>query len=115
MIWAWIDTSSADTGSSQMMQLGMQGQGPGHADPLALAAGELGREPVVVLRVEADQLHDLLHPAFAVGAAGDTVDGERVADDGPHPPLRVERAVGVLEDHLHLATQRSHLAGARAC
>ena len=36
----------------------------GDADPLALAAGELVREPVVVLGVEADDLEELLHAAL---------------------------------------------------
>ncbi len=61
MICAWIDTSSADTGSSQTISFGLERQRPGDADALALAAGELGREAVVVLGVEADQLHQLLH------------------------------------------------------
>ena len=103
MICAWIETSSADTGSSQMISLGLQRQRAGDADALALAAGELGREAVVVLGVEADELHQLLDPLLALGAAGDAVDGERVADDRADPAARVERAVGVLEDHLHLA------------
>ena len=38
---------------------------------------------------------------------------QRVADDLPDPLARVERGVGVLEDHLHLAPQRPHLACAR--
>ena len=66
-------------------QLGPQRQRPGHADALALAAGELGREAVVVLGVEADQLHQLLHPPLALAPVGDAVDGERVADDRADP------------------------------
>ena len=108
MIWAWIDTSSADTGSSQIDQLGPEGQGPGHADALALATGELGREPVVVLRVEPDQLHDLLDPLLAVRAVGDAVDRERVPDDRADPAARVQRTVRVLEDHLHVPAERAH-------
>ena len=50
---AWIDTSSADTGSSQTIELGLEGDGPGDADALALSAGELVRVAVVVLGVEA--------------------------------------------------------------
>ena len=106
MIWAWIETSSAETGSSQTTSFGLQRQRPGDADPLALAAGELGREAVVVLGVQPDQLHQLLHPPLAVGAVGDAVDGERVADDRADAAARVQRAVRVLEDHLHLAPQR---------
>ena len=60
MTWAWIDTSRADTGSSQMIELRAQRQRPGDPDALTLPARELGREPVVVLGVEADPLHELL-------------------------------------------------------
>ena len=67
MTWAWMDTSSAETGSSQTISLGRSGQRPGDADPLPLTAGELVRVPVVVLRVEPDQLEQLLDPLL--GAA----------------------------------------------
>ena len=115
MICAWIDTSSADTGSSQIDQLRSQRQRPGDADPLPLAAGELGREPVVVLRVEPDQLHQLLHAALAlVGrrrCRGST-NGSPMIEPDPAP--RVQRAVRVLEDHLDVPAQRAHLpAGQR--
>jgi hypothetical protein len=84
-------------------QLGPQGQRPGHAHALALAAGELGRVAIVVLGVEPDQLHQLLDPASARRPGRDPVDGQRVADDGADAPVGVERPVGVLEDHLELA------------
>src|ERR1700760_1257856 len=100
MIWAWIDTSSADTGSSPKNRLG--------PDALPLATGELGREPVVVLRVESDQLHDLLDPLLAVRAVGDAVDRERVTDDRPDPAARVQRAVRVLKNHLHVTPVGTH-------
>src|ERR1700760_954778 len=110
MIWAWIDTSRADTGSSQMNSFGREGQGPGHADALALAAGELGREPVVVLGVEPDQFHDLLNPLLAVGAVGDAVDGEWVPHDRPDPAARGQRAGRGPENHLYVAPIGAHPA-----
>src|SRR4051812_27394923 len=123
-----METSSAETGSSHTIrlgrragargarpaahdQLGRESQRGGHSDALALSAGELRREPVVVLRVQADELHQLLNSALAVAALADPVDAERVTDDRADPPARVERAVGVLEDHLHVAPDRTHLAG----
>ena len=39
---------------------------------------------------------------------------QRLADDLADPVARVERRVGVLEDHLHLAAQRLHLAALQA-
>ena len=92
-------------------QLRAQGQCPGHADALPLAAGELGREPVVVLGVEADASPSA--PArwrLRSARAPMPVDGERVADDRADPPARVQGAVGVLEDHLDVAAHRPQLA-----
>ncbi len=54
MICAWIDTSSAETGSSQMMSFGLEHQRPGDADALALAAGELVRIAVDQVGQQAD-------------------------------------------------------------
>ena len=59
---AWIDTSSAETGSSATSSFGLQRQRAGDADALALAAGELVGVAVVVLGVEADDLEQLLDP-----------------------------------------------------
>ena len=89
-------------------ELGAQGQGAGDADALALAAGEFGGEPVVVLGVEADARHEFLDGLLALIAGGGLVDGEGVADDRADPAAGVEGAVGVLEDHLDLAADRLH-------
>ena len=115
MICAWIDTSSADTGSSQTISFGLQRQRPGDADALALAAGELGREPVVVLRVEPDAAPSA--PArWRLRSAPPPMpwmaNGSPMIE--PDPPARVQRAVRVLEDHLHVAAQRPQLARGRA-
>ena len=48
-------------------QLRIDGERAGDADALALAAGELVREAVVVLRVEADDLEQLLDAALDLG------------------------------------------------
>ena len=85
---------------------GGQRQRIGVARALALPAGELRRVAVVVLGVEADDLHQLLHAPLAVALVADAVDGERLGDDRADPPARVQRRVRVLEDHLHLAAQR---------
>src|SRR4051812_36504777 len=94
-------------------QLGIERKGAGDADALALAARELVREAVVVLGVEPDLLHQLLHlrlqPAARL-AVVEAVDAERLADDRADRLARVERRVRVLEDHLHLAAERLELA-----
>jgi hypothetical protein len=89
-IWAWIETSSADTGS-------------GDADALALAARELVGEPVVVLGVQPHQLHKLPDLVLDLPARGGAVEPERLADDAPHGLARIQGSERVLEDHLHLA------------
>ncbi len=43
MIWPWIETSSAETGSSQTMKRRLERQRPRDADALALPAGKLVR------------------------------------------------------------------------
>src|SRR6185437_1765093 len=90
-------------------QLRVQGERPGDPDPLALPTRELVREPVVVLRGEADRLEQLLHARSTLRLL-DAVDLERGADDRADALARVQARVRVLEDHLHLAAKRSQRA-----
>ena len=64
-ICAWIETSSADTGSSAINSFGPQRERARDPDPLALAAGELVRVAVVVLGVQADRSAAAPHGAPA--------------------------------------------------
>ena len=83
-----------------------QRERPRHADPLALAAGELVGVAVVVLGVQADRLEQLLDGPFALPVSlQQAVDRERLGDDRAHRLARVQRRVGVLEDHPDLAPQ----------
>ena len=91
-------------------ELGIERERAGDADPLALPARELVREPVVVLRVEADDLEQVLHTPLPLGVRADPVHLERLGDDEADALARVEGCVGVLEDHLDLA---AHAAAAR--
>ena len=91
-------------------QFRVQGQRPGDTDALALPTGELMGEPVVVLRVEANPLEQLLNPPLQLGALGQPVQFQRIADDLAHPFARVQRRERILEDHLHLAAQRAQVA-----
>ena len=93
-------------------QLRVDRERAGDADALALAAGELVREAVVVLRVETDDLEQLLHAPLDLGVGADAVHLERLADDEADALARVQRSVRILEDHHHLAAHRAHL-GAR--
>src|SRR5206468_934791 len=56
------------------------------------------------------QLEQLPDPLPALRADSQGVDREPFADDALHAHVRIERAVGVLEDDLHLAAQRAQLA-----
>ena len=63
-----MDTSSADTGSSQTMNLGLQRQRPGDADPLAAAAVQLVGIGVDQPRGQAHRVHQLGTPRFSSSA-----------------------------------------------
>ena len=81
----------------------------GDTDSLALPAGELVRIAVVVLGVEPDPLHDVLHRSLDPARRLHALDLVRRADDGADGVPRVQRVVRVLKDHLHLTAQRHHL------
>ncbi len=61
-------------------QLGLEHQGPGDADPLALTAGELVGVAVGVVRLEPHQLEHLAHPLLDGRSAVLPVDLERLRD-----------------------------------
>ena len=91
-------------------QLRVESERPRDADPLPLAARELVREAVRVLRREPDRPQQLVHPGAPLRAVIATVDAERLADDVADRHARVERRVRVLEDDLHLPAHLAHLA-----
>src|SRR5208282_1677070 len=82
---------------------------PRDADALALAAGELVRIAPRVAGEQADETEELGDPLLARLAAAQVVDGERLGQHLGNRHARVERAIGVLEDDLHLAPQGPHL------
>ena len=64
------------------------------------------RIPVVVLGVQPDQLHELLDLALDLALGDGLVQPIGGSDDGPHGLAGVQRGVGVLEDHLHVAADQ---------
>ena len=88
-------------------ELGVQRQRAGDADALALAAGELVRDSGrwSTARSPTSSSSSPRAPA-ALGAVAHAVDQQRLADDVADRHARVERGVGVLEDHLHVPAQR---------
>ena len=104
--------SSAEVGSSSTIEPGLQHDGPGDRDALPLAARELVRVAVRAsggsspTSVSASSIRRLR----SAGAPADGVDAEPFLDDLADGQPRRERAVGILEDDLHL---RGGAAGAR--
>ena len=87
-------------------QVGIEGEGPGDVDALALTAGELVGEAVDVLGVQAHHAHELPHPLLPLDAVGDgLVDDHGLLHDLAAGLAGVQGGVGVLEDHLDLPPQ----------
>ena len=111
MICAWIETSRARDRLVGDDEVGVERERPGDADALALAAGELVRVAVGVVRVEPDGREQLADPLAPLGLRrrrrGSSSGSPTIAADG-HP--RVEAGVRVLEDHLHPARAAAQLA-----
>ena len=101
-ICACTDTSSADTGSSQMISFGSVIDGARDRDALALPAGELVRSPVAgAVGIEADRVEHLVDLAPPRAGVADAPDVEALGDDVADLAARVQRRDRVLEDHLH--------------
>ena len=117
MICAWIETSSADTGSSHTMNEGSHRERARDADALPLSARQLVRIALGHVRQRARPARAAPRPsaraARAVGSSPWTT--HRLRDDLPHRHARIERAVRVLEDDLHppALTLERLAAGAR--
>ena len=85
------------------MNFGSQGQRPGDADALALAAGELVREAPGVVGRETDELEQLGDTGVVV--ALDLLDPQRLGDRRADGEARVERGLRILEHDLHARAQ----------
>ena len=83
-------------------EFGPHGQGPGDADALALAPGELVGVAVQVVLLQADLPDQLRDPGFDL-RLGHLLQPHRLGDDAGDGHPGVQRGVGVLEDHLHFA------------
>ena len=89
-------------------ELRLQDHRAGDGDALALAAGEFVRVAVARRRVEADLAQD--RGDAAARSPAEAVHAEALGDDLLDRHARGERAVGVLEHHLHVAAQAAQLA-----
>lgn len=114
-IWAWMDTSRADTRLVGDDELGLHRQSPGDADALALAAGELMGVAIGLLGTEAYPLQQVDRLLLRLRFAGtQLVEEHRLGEDLHDLLAWVEGGIGVLEDHLHLPADGAHLLGLEA-
>ena len=86
-------------------EAGIEGQRPGHADALALPAGELVRVAVDDAGIEADQPQQFAHPGVLLGTGHRGVHLQRLPQRLAHRHARVQRGEGILEHDLHVAAQ----------
>src|SRR6185437_9777873 len=84
-------------------------QRPCDADALPLAAGELVRVVLHLIRSQSDLFEQLGNPIALLVTSSDAVDAERLADNiaGSHP--WIERGEWILENDLHGAPDRTQL------
>ena len=104
-----IDTSSIETGSSATRKLRLEHDRAGDADALALPAAQQVRV-LARSRASAGSRPDLARAprarsrSISARSLAALVD-ERARDDLADVVLRVERAVGILKDHLDAAVE----------
>jgi hypothetical protein len=91
----------------------MEGERACDADALALAPAEGVGKPPHVLGPQADAAQEIRHALFTLPPVLHAVDEQRLADEIEQRHARIERRERILEDHLHLAPQRSHLRRAQ--
>ena len=95
-------------------EIRLQGQGPGNAETLALATGELVGEFRHVFRAQSDPLHEFRGLPALLRTAGNAVVLKGLADYRVCGHAGVERQIRVLEHELELTAQRAQFTGAKA-
>ena len=90
-------------------ELGLQGQRPGDADTLALAAGKLVGKAQGVLPGQAHIVEQIIGLFLALGFGHPGVDQHGFHDDIQAGHARIQRGEGILEDDLELAAKLAHL------
>ena len=109
MTCAWIETSSAETGSSSMISFGSRASA--RAIPIRWrwppenSCGKRSRCSGFRPTRESSSRELLLEPRRATPASA-----QRRGEDLAHALARVQRRLRVLEDHLHLPADRQHRA-----
>ena len=83
-------------------EFGLDGQSPGNADSLALAAGKLMGEPAGMLPVQTHQLQQLIDALPALLGIIHLVNDHAFLDNGGNRHSGIQGGVGILEDDLRL-------------
>jgi hypothetical protein len=96
-------------------EFGPQSQGAGDADALTLATAEFVRELLACVIAEPDLGDQFVDEGGgALGRGHDLVEGDHLFEQLLDREPRVERRIGVLEDHLDASPERHELAVALA-
>ena len=90
-------------------KVGVEREGAGDDDALALAAGELVGKALAIGGVEADQPEEFGDPILELLAMHEAMDDEGLGDDLADGMARVEGGVGILKDHLHAGAEPAQL------
>ena len=93
-------------------QFGSDGERARDADPLSLTAGELVGIVVHLLGPQTDPLEKSGDPVLLLGAVSHAVRAQWLRDEVAGREPRIERGIGVLKDHLHVAAAGTHLLDA---
>src|SRR5262249_27125059 len=80
---------------------------------LALAAGKLVRIALQHFACEANGFEQRTNFLDLLVLVSDTMDDQRFADDLTHRHARIERGIGILKDHLNVATEPEQLVARR--
>ena len=110
-----METSSAETGSSQTIELGLDRERARDHDALALAAGKFVRVAAHMLALQPDLDEQARHAILPLACrGGELVDRQRFTEDRADGHARIERGERVLEHDLHLAPQGAQVVAAEA-
>ena len=108
--WAWIETSSAETGSSATISFGLaRARGRRRSAGAARRRTRAGSGSCARGTTRRPRAARCTRWRISRPAAG-MVDPQRVLEDRPDPLARIERRVRVLEDHLHVTAKRAKLS-----
>ena len=92
-----------------------QRQGARDTDTLALTAAKLVREAVHKERVEADHFQHVRYLILNLLRGAPVKIFQRLRDYLPNRETWIERAIGVLENHLHFGTFQAYVVRGKRC